>query len=132
MQTNINITNITKLRLILHNVLYSESFIKDLSDELERNNNVEIRSINSIEKSITLCMSKDQDNSSVIRDICSTLCGKLNANKIQVLSSINNIENQEIASIFTEHILLGEYVHLLLDLYAFNSDDNMVLLQIKL
>ena len=132
---NINIYALTKLRVILNDNIYNTNNINELLELLKANTKCDIKSIDYINHSIIIHKDNYLENSLLTRQVCTCICKFLNSHKLDIEIAISEIkredEKQEVSKVLNT-ILLGNYVHMIMNIMNISSPSTGSELIIKL
>ncbi len=125
------INDFTKLRLILNRQIYDSNFINLFSSNLtQRMIGSKEKYIDYNNKNITISLPTEEyskiHESIIKRDICAAFYKTIMIYKMNILTSIPQ-GNNKLSDILNDHVFLGDYIHLLLDIFIFRYDSELII-----
>lgn len=126
MNNNINIYALTNLRVILNSKIYNNNF-NELLEIIKEDTKCIIDNIDYIGHKFTVVKDDCNDSSLLIRQICTSVCKFLNKHKLDIdvaLTDIKRLDDRGEASEVLNNILVGNYVHMIMNIMNVSTEPN--------
>lgn len=118
-----SIYDFTKLRLILHRKIYNGEVLNNIITDITNNNpDVKVLDVNYKSNNFTMEVSNENRIYDIRQMVCSSLCRILNENKHEINILIDMEKSKYLSQLFNEYILLGNYVHMIFNLFDYTHD----------